>query len=71
MFDAPDEDTAKKQMEHVQTYLDDQADSFRDYIPEETKRVEDAVLVQKGKYVILCVSASSDQANEIIEEAFK
>lgn len=71
VFDAPDEDTAKKQMEHVQTYLDDQADSFRDYIPEETKRVEDAVLVQKGRYVILCVSASSDQANEIIEEAFK
>lgn len=71
VFEAPDEDTAKKQLAHVQTYLDDQADSFRDYIPEETKRVEDGVLVQKGKYVILCVSADSDKANEMIEEAFK
>lgn len=71
VFDAPDEETAGKQLAHVQTYLDDQADSFRDYIPEETKRVENAVLVQKGKYVILCVSADSDKAKEMIEEAFK
>ncbi len=71
VFDAPDEETAKKQKEHVQTYLEDQAESFRDYIPEETKRVESAVLEQKGKYVVLCVSGDSDKAKEIIEEAFK
>lgn len=71
VFDAPDEETAKQQKENVQTYLNDQADSFRDYIPEETKRVESAVLEQRGKYVVLCVSGDSEKAKEMIEEAFK
>ena len=71
VFDTPDEETARKQMEHVQAYLDDQAESFRDYIPEATKRVENAVLEQGGKYGILCVSGDPDKAEEIIEKAFK
>ena len=51
--------------------LDDQADSFQDYVPEETKRIGNAVLEQKNQYVVLCVSGDSDQAKEIIEKAFK
>ena len=43
-------------MEDVQKYLDDQADSFQDYVPEETKRIGNAVLEQKNQYVVLCVS---------------
>lgn len=35
-------------MEDVQKYLDDQADSFQDYVPEETKRIGNAVLEQKN-----------------------
>ena len=57
--------------EDVQKYLDDQADSFQDYVPEETKRIGNAVLEQKNQYVVLCVSGDSDQAKEIIEKAFK
>lgn len=71
VFTAPDSDTAKETLEDVQNYLDDQADSFQDYVPEETKRVGNAVLEQKGNYVILCVSGDSEQAKEIIEKAFK
>lgn len=71
VFTAPDADTAATTKENVQQHLDDQTASFEDYIPEEAKRVEDAVLEQKGNYVILCVSGDSDSAKEIIEEAFK
>ena len=55
----------------IQSFLDDQSDSFEKYIPEETKRISNAVLEQKGKYVVLCVSGDSDKAKEIIEKAFK
>lgn len=71
VFTAKDDDTAKETMVSVQSYLDDQAESFRDYVPEESKRVGNAVLEQKGQYVILCVSGDSQEAKEIIEEAFK
>lgn len=58
-------------MEDVQKYLDDQAGFFPGYVPEETKRIGNAVLEQKNQYVVLCVSGDSDQAKEIIEKAFK
>ena len=71
VFEAPDKDTAATVKENVQTYLDDQSDSFQDYIPEESKRIGNAVLEQKDQYVILCVSGNSDGTKEIIEKAFK
>ena len=69
VFTAKDSNQAKETMEDVQKYL--QADSFQDYVPEETKRIGNAVLEQKNQYVVLCVSGDSDQAKEIIEKAFK
>ena len=71
VFTAKDSNQAKETMEDVQKYLDDQADAFQDYVPEETKRIGNAVLEQKNQYVVLCVSGDSDQAKEIIEKAFK
>lgn len=71
VFEAPDKDTAATVKENVQKYLDDQSDSFQDYIPEESKRIGNAVLEQKDQYVILCVSGDSNEAKEIIEKAFK
>lgn len=71
VFTTKDSNQAKETMEDVQKYLDDQADSFQDYVPEETKRIGNAVLEQKNQYVVLCVSGDSDQAKEIIEKAFK
>ena len=68
---AKESNQEKETMEDVQKYLDDQADSFQDYVPEETKRIGNAVLEQKNQYVVLCVSGDSDQAKEIIEKAFK
>ena len=71
VFEAPDKDTASTVKDNVQTYLDDQSDSFQDYIPEESKRIGNAVLEQKDQYVILCVSGDSEGAKGIIEKAFK
>lgn len=71
VFTAPDKETAQTVKENVQAFLDDQADSFQDYIPEESKRIGNAVLEQKNQYVVLCVSGDSEGAKEIIEKAFK
>lgn len=71
VFEAPDEEAAKKQLDHVKDFVDDQIETERDYRPEEVKRLEAAVLERRGKYVILCVSSDSDKAKDIIEKAFK
>ena len=71
VFTDPDEATASTMKNNVQEFLNDQKTSFEDYIPEEAQRIDDAVLVVKGNYVILCVSGDSDKAQEIIDNAFK
>lgn len=40
VFTAKDSNQAKETMEDVQKYLDDQADSFQDYVPEEKNGLE-------------------------------
>lgn len=71
VFTSEDAETAGETLKKVQEHLDDQTASFQAYKAEEAKRVEDAVLKQEGKYVILCVSGDADKANEIIEKAFQ
>lgn len=68
---AADEASATTIKENVSSFLSDQLESVEDYEPAAASRIEKAVLVTKGNYVILCVSNDSDKANEIINNAFK
>lgn len=70
VFEAPDETTAIAMKGNVAEFLKDQGDSFKAYIPEEYDRVNNAVVVQQGNYVALCVSGDSNKAQEIIDKAF-
>ena len=70
VFTAKDETKATSMEKNVNDFLNDQKSSFEDYIPEEAERIDNAVVVKKGNYVILCVSGDSDKAKEIINKAF-
>ena len=50
------------------THLQDVISSFEDYVPEEAAKAEDAVILDKDKYVVLCISNDSDTAKQIIEK---
>ena len=70
IFTAPDEETAKTTKEMVEGFLAEQSTTMAPYAPDAVERIDNAVLVQKGNYVILCVSEDSEKAEEIIKEAF-
>lgn len=70
VFTAPDEDTAKAMVDHVKELLEDQEDQNAAYDAKASQRIEEAVLQQKGCYVVLCVSDDSAKAKELIKEAF-
>ena len=61
-FEANDEETAKE----IETKA--QKTSFKNYVPEELKRLENALVIRKGNYVYLSVSGDPDKAKSIIEE---
>lgn len=71
VFTTKDAASAEQMKENVELFLEDQKSSFEDYLPEESKRIEDAVLVVNDKYVVLSVSEDASAAKKIIEEALQ
>ena len=70
VFTVPNNDAAKKTIASLEELLADQKDQNAAYDAKVTTRIENAVLVQKGNFVILCVSDDSAKAKQIIKEAF-
>ena len=67
-FEANDEETAKEIETKLNERVEAQKTSFKNYVPEELKRLENALVIRKGNYVYLSVSGDSDKAKSIIEE---
>ena len=68
---ALDEDKSEADQEIVENYLKDMRKSFEAYIPEQAKKISDAVIVRSGCYVIACVTGDKDNAKDIILSEFK
>ncbi|RKI39410.1 DUF4358 domain-containing protein [bacterium D16-51] len=66
-----DEASAKKNMEHVNAHLKETEATFRDYLPEEAKKVGDAVSIRCGCYVIVCITSDYETAEKIINSVIK
>lgn len=67
-FEAGDEETAKEIETKLNERVEAQKTSFKNYVPEELKRLENALVIRKGNYVYLSVSGDPDKAKSIIEE---
>lgn len=67
-FEAGDEETAKEIETKLNERVETQKTSFKNYVPEELKRLENALVIRKGNYVYLSVSGDPDKAKSIIEE---
>ncbi len=66
-FEAVDEEAAKAVEEELKSRIETQTASFRNYVPEELKRLDKAFVVRNGKYAYLSVSNEPDKAKSIIE----
>ena len=72
VFACNDADTAKNEVKPiVEEHVDAQIESFRDYVPGEVTKLEQAVIRQTGSYVVLSVSNDPDGANKILDEYLK
>lgn len=69
---AKNETDAKKNQENVKAHLSETKKAFQDYIPKEAEKIEHAVSVRCGCYVIVCVTSDYEKAektiNAIIQE---
>lgn len=67
VFTCADEDSAAAVKEAAQQRIADMQEGFADYNPAEMDKLNDPVLMIEGKYVILCISDDSGQAQSVIE----
>ena len=67
-FLAVDEEAAKRIEEGLKARIEQQTESFTGYVPEEVKRLEDAVLIRNGSYVVLSVSGDAAKAKDILKK---
>lgn len=68
---ARDETAAKKNMDAANNHLEETKATFRDYRPEEVKKIEDAVSIRCGCYVIVCVTSDYETAEKTINSIIK
>lgn len=66
-----DESQLELEIENVQQHLTDMQQSFQDYLPKEAKKIDDAVILQSGKYIVACVCSDKDGAGSVIREQLK
>ena len=70
VFTVPEKAAADKTIASINELLADQKDQNAAYDAKVASRIENAVIMHKGNFVILCVSDDSAKAKQIIKEAF-
>ena len=65
------ESDAQAAKDSVQEHVEQLRNQFANYIPEEVPKVENAVIWSQGNYVLLCVTADYQNAQDIVDNAQK
>ena len=63
---AKNESDAKQNQESIKLHLADSKKSFENYNPKEAKKIEQAVSIRCGCYVIVCITSDYETAEETI-----
>lgn len=71
VWEAKDSTSASKIEEAVKNRVESQKVSYASYRPEEVPKLENAVTVRKGNYVVFCVSKDSGQASAAIDALWR
>jgi hypothetical protein len=71
VFEAKDEASAQTVKKAAQDRIENQKEGFQDYQPKEMTKLKNPILVQSGKYVVLCVSNDNTAAQKAIDGIMK
>ena len=54
--------------EILESRLSEKKEAFESYLPKEVSKIENRILEEKGKYIILCISNDYNTVNKIIND---
>lgn len=70
LFEFENKETTEDGMKKATDRIEEQKSDFESYIPKEIPKLDNAVIRQSGRYLLVCVS-NSDKAEEIITQYIK
>lgn len=71
IFEFEDEENCKKALEKANNRIEGQKQSFKDYMPKEMKKLEDAIIINKNKYLIVCITDNQEDIEKIVNKYIK
>lgn len=71
VFACEDKTAAAGALDEAKAHIESQIVSYEDYVPEEVQRLEEAIVRQEGRYVIVVVTADTDAAEKVIDGYLK
>lgn len=69
VFEAKDAEAAAALAAKLEARNEDRIDSYSSYIPAEVPKLEDAVIISGGRYVVLCVAEDASAVREAAQKA--
>ena len=69
VFETKDADAAAALVQKLEARNADRIESYSSYIPEEVPKLENAVILSGGRYVVLCVAKDASAVREAAEKA--
>lgn len=71
IFESTSEDDAKSIYELASEHIADSKEGYQSYKPDEVYKLDHAILLREGKYVIVCVNGSYDDLKTLIKSYLK
>lgn len=68
---ARSEKDAELNQENARAHLAEMKKQFDDYLPEQSKKIESAVQIRCGSYVVICVTSDVQNAEKIVDQYMK
>lgn len=70
IFEFSNSNEANTALEKAKQRIEKQTENFRNYVPEEVEKLENAIIIKKDKYLIICVT-EDEETESLIERYMK
>lgn len=71
IFEFKDKDECKRALEKVNKRISEQKQNFKEYMPKEMKKLENAIIKNKSKYLIVCITDNIENVEIILNKYIK
>lgn len=71
IFEFKDKEECKIALEKTNKRIEEQKQNFKDYMPKEMKKLENAIIKNKNKYLIVCITNNQEEIEKILNKYIK